>query len=645
MNYKAAHLFELKALSELFRVVITMQLVFLLGSITCPSDAFAQYDYTPYQLSDSFSAENPNYNHDTILYRINRRLDGEDLYTARSYATDAADYAHNLYRYGFMYENWTEWETIVQEYANDIGNSGNYDKMDYYVSVLRDPNINAYATCAGYMFVNVGFLAEIESLEELKLVLGHEIGHNLKDHAYELTINRERAQTAVIIGSLANMWFLSNIFANRAYNSSARKREEEADQIAIELLQSKEYPLQDAAKIYLRFHKMSERSNYSGGGLFGKLYGSTHPAALDRYYQIYEQASSDKWSAPLDEKFMRLRNEARYETLNLLIARGYYNQAILNGWRYLIQDPDNDQIKLQVYNSLIRLKNENGQSNWGEPIISSLVHHKRKMRKKLQRQVIDEDVKAYIEAMLLLINLPEETPFDWFISFSEMEKSLRNDLKSDPPTEFYFIDAFRESEIDKESLSTYVAQDGRYIKTASRLVEKPESNDEKTLFIVSDLSAYTAFPTDYKDYDEVLEKFDFSIIENQLSEDGFNVDFIHLNDSGWFTPRFVDFYMKIEQILYQNLSQNESGTYELSRYYPELAEYVAEMGYNKIVLFEYGEEMGVIKTKTNYFVLDVENSRISSIYMSHKNAPSWNEDTFKRTFKDSYPELKEVMNN
>jgi len=75
----------------------------------------------------------------------------------------------------------------VVGYVRRIGESlaANSDRpdIDYTFTVLDSPDINAFATPGGYIYVNRGLLAYLDSEAELAGVLAHEIAHVTERHA------------------------------------------------------------------------------------------------------------------------------------------------------------------------------------------------------------------------------------------------------------------------------------------------------------------------------------------------------------------------------------------------------------------------------------------------------------------------------
>jgi len=92
----------------------------------------------------------------------------------------------------------------IANYVDTVGQkiARHSDKPDqtYTFTVLDSPDINAFATPGGYIYINRGLLAYMNSESQLAAVLGHEVAHITADHASQ----QQRAQTgsSVIAGVL-----------------------------------------------------------------------------------------------------------------------------------------------------------------------------------------------------------------------------------------------------------------------------------------------------------------------------------------------------------------------------------------------------------------------------------------------------------
>ena len=75
----------------------------------------------------------------------------------------------------------------ITDYVNKVGQNiaRHSDEPDekYTFTVLDSPDINAFATPGGYVYINRGLLAYMNSESQLAAVLGHEVAHITAEHA------------------------------------------------------------------------------------------------------------------------------------------------------------------------------------------------------------------------------------------------------------------------------------------------------------------------------------------------------------------------------------------------------------------------------------------------------------------------------
>jgi predicted Zn-dependent protease len=88
--------------------------------------------------------------------------------------------------------------TIPATYGAD-----NKTAFEYKFFVVDDPDVNAFALPAGYIYVNRGLLKYVQSDDELAGVLGHEIIHAAHHHVLRLQKEQERLNTQLALGAIA----------------------------------------------------------------------------------------------------------------------------------------------------------------------------------------------------------------------------------------------------------------------------------------------------------------------------------------------------------------------------------------------------------------------------------------------------------
>lgn len=69
--------------------------------------------------------------------------------------------------------------------------------------MLRDRQINAFATLGGYIAVNAGLVLTAEREDEVAAVLSHEIAHVTQQHVLRGVERAQRDQIPILLGMLA----------------------------------------------------------------------------------------------------------------------------------------------------------------------------------------------------------------------------------------------------------------------------------------------------------------------------------------------------------------------------------------------------------------------------------------------------------
>jgi len=69
----------------------------------------------------------------------------------------------------------------LNAYVNRVGQSvarvSDCSQLPFHFSIVQEPQLNAFSTTGGYVYVNTGLLKAIDNQDQLAAVLGHEIGH------------------------------------------------------------------------------------------------------------------------------------------------------------------------------------------------------------------------------------------------------------------------------------------------------------------------------------------------------------------------------------------------------------------------------------------------------------------------------------
>ncbi len=193
----------------------------------------------------------------------------------------------------------------LQAYIEGIGRkiAMNSDRPDltYHFTIIDQPEINAFAAPGGYIYVNRGLLAYLNSEAQLAAVLSHEIGHITARHAVRQDSARAGASilsifTILTTGSavLADM---SNLWSSVAVKGYGREMELEADKFGAGYLYRSGYSpqamietigvLKDQEKFNRYRTKQEGKKQRSYHGVF-----ATHPRNDIRLKTVVKEAGT-----------------------------------------------------------------------------------------------------------------------------------------------------------------------------------------------------------------------------------------------------------------------------------------------------------------------------------------------------------------
>lgn len=146
---------------------------------------------------------------------------------------------------------------------------------DYPVLIMEESLVNAYAD-GETIQVTVGMMNYVESDEELALVVGHELAHNVMGHMAKK--NGNRALGAVVDILLAGLTgYSSNTFANLAGMAYSTDFEHEADYVGLYFMERAGYDGSDVAGFWRRM---------GADNPYAIMHETTHPTSAKRYLML-----------------------------------------------------------------------------------------------------------------------------------------------------------------------------------------------------------------------------------------------------------------------------------------------------------------------------------------------------------------------
>ncbi|HEY6236668.1 MAG TPA: M48 family metalloprotease [Candidatus Elarobacter sp.] len=147
-------------------------------------------------------------------------------------------------------------DPLINQWVNDVSNrlwaqTARKD-VPYSIKVLDVPDVNAFSTLGGYIYINEGTLDFVQSDDELAGVIGHETGHIERRHA--VTANNKASILNVIFGVASLFIPLVYRFGQLAQAGLqakiARDDENEADKYGLMLMSRAGYD-PDAMKTFM----------------------------------------------------------------------------------------------------------------------------------------------------------------------------------------------------------------------------------------------------------------------------------------------------------------------------------------------------------------------------------------------------------
>jgi predicted Zn-dependent protease len=147
-------------------------------------------------------------------------------------------------------------DPLLNQWVNDVSNrlwaqTARKD-VPYSIKILDVPDVNAFSTLGGYIYINEGTLDFVQSDDELAGVIGHETGHIERRHA--VTANNKASILNVIFGVASLFIPLVYRFGQLAQAGLqakiARDDENEADKYGLMLMSRAGYD-PDAMKTFM----------------------------------------------------------------------------------------------------------------------------------------------------------------------------------------------------------------------------------------------------------------------------------------------------------------------------------------------------------------------------------------------------------
>ena len=211
-----------------------------------------------------------------------------------------------LRHYGYVLDD-PLLEGWLQGLGHRLAASSDRPAQDFSFFLLKERQINAFATLGGYIGTNAGLVLAAEREDEVAGVLAHEIAHVTQDHVLRGVERAQRDSIPILLAmvgaivaaqqsdsnssddaAMAAMATAQGLMAQRQIDYT-RANESEADRIGIQTLSRAGYAPQAMAEF---FEKLQAQIRINRGGERERTpdYLQTHPVTTTRIGEAKERA-------------------------------------------------------------------------------------------------------------------------------------------------------------------------------------------------------------------------------------------------------------------------------------------------------------------------------------------------------------------
>jgi beta-barrel assembly-enhancing protease len=211
-----------------------------------------------------------------------------------------------LRNYGYLLEDplITDW---LQTMGNQLAADSDNPQQPFTFFMMKDRQINAFATLGGYIGMNAGLVLTAQREDEVAAVLSHEIAHVTQQHVLRGAERAQRDQIPILLGMLGAIMLAqaaggsSSGDASQAAIASAmglmqqrqidytRSNESEADRVGIRTLSRAGYDVDAMAGFFARMAQAT-RSNRGSDRDRTPDYLMTHPVTTTRISEAQQRA-------------------------------------------------------------------------------------------------------------------------------------------------------------------------------------------------------------------------------------------------------------------------------------------------------------------------------------------------------------------
>lgn len=199
----------------------------------------------------------------------------------------------------------------LNEVAAEVLKNNPAVKNQLHIYTYKSPVVNAYSYDKGYIFIDIGLIAQAETEAQLAYILAHEISHYLKKHNIDSYVQNTKIDKNNYDGKTSE----DKLIEKCQYS---KEHESEADQEGFKLIEQTNYDFRQAEKAFdvlqyahLPFELVEFRKDYFNHGDY----------KIPERYFLKEVASIRNNSAEDDTKHTHPNTAKRKQAIGELIAK------------------------------------------------------------------------------------------------------------------------------------------------------------------------------------------------------------------------------------------------------------------------------------------------------------------------------------
>ncbi len=126
----------------------------------------------------------------------------------------------------------------VQKIANNVWREVARKDVPYNIKIIKDREVNSFATLGGYVYINEGLIDFVQSDDELAGVIGHETGHIERRHVLTMQSKAQALNLLFGVASLFSpiLYQFGNLMEAGALAKISRADELQADRTGLQLM-------------------------------------------------------------------------------------------------------------------------------------------------------------------------------------------------------------------------------------------------------------------------------------------------------------------------------------------------------------------------------------------------------------------------